>query len=923
MTEQQAHPLEIVKPSAAADMDEARIGGKAAGLARLERLKAQVPPWRVIPVEMFLAHLRHPEVEPVVCRGLIEVSELLEGVDEPDAATRARVEALSEAMRDAIHNTPIADGVAASILRAAAKLRGEPGATQAPLAVRSSMVGEDSASHSFAGQLESVLYVRSDADVLEAVRACWMSAVSARVLMYRHRAGHSLTRPRLGVILQQMITGEVSGVAFSANPQTGRRDEVTIAAAWGCGEGIVGGACNTDTLRMTHAGVLLDAQVADKDIAVVPAPGGVGTREREVPQEQRDVCCLRLGQSEALAREVARLADALGAPQDIEWTWAGERLWILQARPITALPAPENQDGPTIVFDNSNIQESYCGVTTPLTFSFASSAYASVYTQTLRVLGLSEEAIRGHEPLLRNMLGLVRGRVYYNLQSWYEGLKILPSFGRNKADMEAMMGVDEPVDFVEDEVLSIWEKLERAPRLMATAARLMWRFERLERDVPRFMEHFEATYRRFDRDQLTSASFSTLMGHLELLRREMLGNWSTPIINDFRVMMAMGKVRRLAERSGVSDPNALINDLMAGEDDIASTEPTYALMRIARRLDTLPEARRVVQERDPDDALRWLAEHAPAIQDAIDDYIERYGDRTMGELKLETVSLREDPGFALKVIRNYLDRPDLDPDKLRRREKSRRRHAEKTLAQGLGLRERLFLSRDLAAARDAVRDRENMRLARTRMFGLFRDVYRAIGLRLHEVGRLDAPRDVFHLTVEEIDAYHEGRAVTTDLAALARLRRAEFAAHVHQEPPHRFATRGPVYHGNRFAPTRQTPIDADAEVLFGLGCYPGVVEAPVRVIMSPQDELSVEGCILTTVRTDPGWAPLFPTARGILVERGSALSHSAVVARELGIPAVVGVPGLLSIVRSGEVVRLDGGTGEVVRLDPQSTEEGA
>ena len=189
-----------------------------------------------------------------------------------------------------------------------------------------------------------------------------------------------------------------------------------------------------------------------------------------------------------------------------------------------------------------------------------------------------------------------------------------------------------------------------------------------------------------------------------------------------------------------------------------------------------------------------------------------------------------------------------------------------------------------------------------------------LGFSSHIDHMLRLKGDVFHLTVEEITAYHDGRSVTANVGALAKVRKVEFDAYGDEDLPHRFTTRGPVYHGNRYDDPTARPVDADATDLNGIGCYPGVIEAAARLIMSPDDELDLDGKILVTVRTDPGWAPLFPTCSGILVERGSSLSHSAVVARELGIPAVVGVPNLTKIVRDGEPLRLDGGSGRVQRL---------
>ena len=229
--------------------------------------------------------------------------------------------------------------------------------------------------------------------------------------------------------------------------------------------------------------------------------------------------------------------------------------------------------------------------------------------------------------------------------------------------------------------------------------------------------------------------------------------------------------------------------------------------------------------------------------------------------------------------------------------------------------------KDLAKLRQAVKARENMRLMRTRMFGLMRDVYLEIGNQLAFYGVLDGPRDIFYLTVEEIEAYVDGRSVQSKFKPLVATRKEEFASYEKEELPHHFSTHGPVYHHNLYEYRSSGEVREDAEELKGIGCYPGRVEEKVKLIFSPKDELNLNGQILCTVRTDPGWAPLFPTAGGILVERGSTLSHSAVVARELGIPAIVNIPGLTKILSDGERVRMDGATGIIQRLDAGTAKE--
>ncbi len=649
--------------------------------------------------------------------------------------------------------------------------------------------------------------------------------------------------------------------------------------------------------------------------------GATGTREVTIDRQKQDRRCLSSRQVQQLAREVCRISEHFGLPQDIEWTLANGKFYLLQSRPITQLPAPENTDGPRIVFDNSNIQESYCGVTTPLTFSFAARAYHSVYNQTMRALGFSESMIARYDERHRHLLGLIRGRVYYNINNWYEGLLLLPGFGRNKSDMERMMGLTQPVDLVEDLSLSFTEKLRRLPRLLATLFRLTIQIRKLEKEVPVWLARFDSIYTSIDRSRFADASFSELMAILQQLDDDILAHWHTPIINDFAVMMSNGRLRRLVDQSGLDNPDGLIQQLMAGEDGIESTEPTRVLLRMAAIIRQYPELVEVIQNQQPLIALDSLKSY-PELSALFAHYIDRYGDRTMGELKLETISLREDPGFVIQVLCNYLDRDDLDPDAMGAEEKQQRAAAENTLYRSLGLWARWQLPRVLKAARLSVKHRENMRLARTRAFGLARDLYRALGQRLTEAGELNRSRDIFYLTVEELRDYFKGRAVTTDLRGLTALRQAEFSRYEACDLPDQFQTRGAAYFGNRYQGSDLGSVDTESRTLTGMGCYPGIVEQRLKVIHSPRDNLSIDGQILVAMRTDPGWAPLFPGCAGILVERGSTLSHSAVIARELGIPAVVGVPRLLAIVTDGERVRLDGGLGSVERLDRQDEKPG-
>jgi pyruvate,water dikinase len=586
-----------------------------------------------------------------------------------------------------------------------------------------------------------------------------------------------------------------------------------------------------------------------------------------------------------------------------------------------------------IVWDNSNIQESYCGVTTPLTFSFARAAYASVYEQTMRALGISEGTIAAHRPMLRNLLGLLHGRVYYNLNNWYRGLLLLPAFGRNKADMERMMGVEEPVDFVADDAPNLGERARRLPRLARAFVGLQRAFASLDRDTESFLAGFDARIRTVDRASLADRSLGELMAILDRLRRECIDQWVTPIVNDFRVMMSVGALRRVVQRAMPGDTELVMQTLLGGADVAASAGSAMLFLRLAEVARRDPVVRRSLANDHPEAALDAARRASSELATGLDELLEQYGDRCMGELKLESRSLRDDPAFVVRMLRNYIDARGTDPDRIAGAAATARADAERAIETRFGVVGRLRFRRALARSRRGIRAREAMRLARTRLFGTHRDVYRAIGARLHAMGRLERPDDVLYLTTTEIDEFWAGTAVSADLAALVRTRRAEFASYERESPPNRIVTTGLPHAtvgagGGRADDCTRSPDVGRADgrpshgimlngerVLRGLGCSAGVAEGVVRIVRSASDDLALDGHILVAPRTDPGWAPLFPCARGIVVERGSLLSHSAVLARELGIPAVVGIPGVADALRDGERVRIDGITGTVERLD--------
>ncbi|HJQ37532.1 MAG TPA: PEP/pyruvate-binding domain-containing protein [Thermoanaerobaculia bacterium] len=725
-------------------------------------------------------------------------------------------------------------------------------------AVRSSATGEDSAALSFAGIHESFLNVPRDgiAEAIEKVRA---SAKTERAIAYRQEHGIPLDEKPMPVIVQQMIAARTSGVVFTANPTTQDTRELVISALFGLGEGLVSHGFDADTFTVRKDDLSIRAEIVEKREAIgvsVADPNAASLTDDEVRE---------------LAKVSIEIEKAFGGPQDIEFAFDADGLWILQTRPITTI------QGNRLLWDNSNIVESFSGVTSPMTFSVIRRAYAIVYRLFAQVMGIPDSVVAENKYVFENTLGLFRGQVFYNLLNWYAMVRLFPGYEQNKQFMESMMGVRE----------STATETTRSNRLAMIP--LAWRMFRNFTSIDRLTKEFEANFKKHY-DRWSRIDFDALKPH-ELMRLyyefedRVLWSWRAPIINDFFVMIFYGTLKKLTP---------LHNDLLSGEGGIESAEPAKMLVRIADLARPNASLRDAIERGD----LAAAKQH-PEFARELDRYMELYGFRGMNELKLEEPPLRDRPDVVLMFIRNYLDEAGgLKPAAPQVREEAERRAPRN-----------LFFRYVLKRARIGVRNRENMRFARTRIFGLVREVVRAMGRRLTEEGIFDSADDVFYLGLEELWDYVKGTALTTNLRELTALRKKEFDEYrANPDIDERFETFGMAYHRNRFR--SQTAPSQDGAIK-GIACSPGVVTGPVKVLRSPNDDLRLNGEILVAERTDPGWVPLYPSISGLLIERGSILSHSAIVAREMGIPTIVGIRGLTQLVKSDDVVTMDGSTGVV------------
>lgn len=809
------------------------------------------------------------------------------------------------------------------------------------VAVRSSATTEDGAASSYAGQYESVLGVATagtDERMWAAVLRVWASTTGAHALAYGgSHAGDEA--PAMAVLVQEMVEPVAAGVAFDADPVSGSRDVVVVSAVLGLGEALVSGDSDADTFRLT----LERGEWRVRERVIVAKPVMAVARDGRVDRvpvapERMAAPALDDEQAAQVAAWTRAVSEHLGAPQDVEWALVEgppPRVVLLQARPITALGAgasgpdagaPAAQPAERRIWDNSNIAESYGGVTTPLTFTFARAVYEDAYRQFCTIMGVPQARVAAAAPVFANMLGLVRGRVYYPLLNWYRTLALLPGFEFNRGFMERMMGVRERLQDAPSSAGSGGRLLDGL-RLAGTIAGMVRESAALPREVPRFHARVESVLAPLAGENLGKRSPAELAALYRRLERELLAHWRAPLVNDFFAMLFFGVLCRLVERWLPDSQPTFANDLLCGEGGIISTEPARAVMALARDAAGKPAVSAALAQGE-DDRARWLALHTDpgcaAFAEKLDAYVERFGDRCMNELKLETVTLREDPGFLLVMIRTYLAQGSADPESALARERAVRAAAELHVKRRLGGMRGAVFGWVLAQARARVRDRENLRFERTRVFGVIRRLFVALGGHLADGQRLASARDVFWLTREELLSDAEGGATPADFRPRVRTRSARFAAWARAAaPPDRFETSGAITDWLANDPPELAGLTPQAapggDVLQGLGCCPGVVRARVCIVRDPAQAHSLAGRILVAERTDPGWTLLFPAVAGLLVQRGSLLSHSAIVAREMGIPCVVGVAHLLEVLREGDEVEMNGATGSIRRLNPETT----
>ena len=827
-------------------------GGKAHTLARLIALGMPVPDGVVI-----------------TCAGLetfLEATGLRASIDdglEP------------EAIRSLVTAAPVPRLLEAQIRAAVAPLG------RGPFAVRSSGVGEDGSSASFAGQFDSILHVH-DGALIDAVRACWASCWSARALAYRRV--HGCDGAAMAVVIQRQVAAAAAGVLFPTTPAPCSVNAPDMVVEYGTGlaDRLVAGEGDPGRLYLSRATMTVTDESCTEEHAAA----------------RRILAAPLLKQLGALAM---RLEEFFGTPQDIEWAVTADgNLSIVQARPITTRTSP--QTAATVLWSNANVSENFPEPVSPLLYSIASAGYYHYFRNLGRAFAVSRYRLAAMDAPLRTIIGVHGARIYYNLTNIHAVLRMAP-FGERLAEaFNLFVGVRRVAE--QPAGMRTWK--EARHRVLAglevvrIAAAVVWQFLFLQRRL----RTFERTADRFASQTTREALLGRPLAGLGALLAAFIDirchRWKNASLCDTAAMVCYAVLKNLLARGGFTE--ATHTRLLRALPGVPSSQPALRLWELSRRIVEDPALRALFEREASATVLAALeaTERFAPFRAELHSFLGTWGFRSSGELMLTTATLEEEPEPVIALLQQYAGAAGESPEDAIARMAAERRAETRAVLRSLARRKPWLVLPTLLVLRwtqAAVACRERARLKQALLYTRCRRVALAIGDTLVTSGRLPDRDAIFMLTWQEIDEVCSGRAMfPRDLASLTALRRLAHATESAYIPPDTFylppaGVLAATEHVARTLRVREASLKGSPPTtLRGTTACGGQVSSRAAVLAGVHEAQRLQrGDVLVTRQTDPGWAPVFCLISGLVIERGGMLSHGAIIAREFGLPCIVGV----------------------------------
>jgi phosphoenolpyruvate synthase/pyruvate phosphate dikinase len=855
------------------EIDQTQVavaGGKCAHLGELSRIEGiRVPAGFCVTTDAFQ---RIMAKAPSIDDRLDRLSRL-----EPD--DREAIRALGAEVRRTIEGIAIPDDLAAAITGSLARL-GE----QAAYAVRSSATAEDLPTASFAGQQDTYLNVLGPAAILQHVTRCWASLFTERAITYRLRNGLDHRRVHMAVVVQQMVFPRAAGVLFTADPVTSNRKVASVEGSFGLGEGLVSGLVNADVYKVREGEVVAKA-LATKQLAIHASPGG-GTEERAIEPERQQEPALTDAQIVRLAQLGRRIEAHFGDPQDVEWCLGDDGFQIVQSRPITTLfPIPAAADGENHVY--------------------VSVGHGQMMTEAMRPLGVSVWQLTAMAPMHE-----AGGRLFVDVTQRLAS-------PRTRVGLLEVMGRGDPL--IGDALQTILERGDFLPSLpdqgpahpggpqvpgVAPA--------QIDTDpaiVTELIERNRVSIAALKRDIQTKSGPALFDFLLEAFKehKRVLGD----PLSHRAIMAGMQATWWLGEQleAWLDEKNAADTLTLSAPGNVTS-EMGLALLDVADVIRPHPNVVAFLEQVEDEGFLNELAAvpGGREAQDAIQGFLEKYGMRCVGEIDITRPRWSERPTTLVPTILDNIR--NFTPGEAKRRLDQGRQAARS--------KEQELLER-LRASADGVRKAKEAKqmIDRVRTFSGYREypkygivnryfIYKQALLqeaeRLVRAHVLREKEDIFYLTFQEL---HDVVRTSQVDDQLIRQRKDAFRSYQALTPPRVLTSDGEVIAGTY----RRDDLPAGA--LVGLPVSAGTIEGRARVILDMAEADLEAGDILVTTYTDPSWTPVFVAINGLVTEVGGLMTHGAVIAREYGLPAVVGVEHATQLIRDGQRIRVHGTDGYV------------
>jgi pyruvate,water dikinase len=846
------------------------VGGKGAHLGALSRIEGiRVPPGFCVTTAAFQ---RIVASAPSLDDGFEQLSRL-----KPD--DRNAIGALSAELRRTIEAIPVPDALAAEIARALDRL-----GTRTPCAVRSSATAEDLPTASFAGQQDTYLNVVGLPAILQHISRCWASLFTERAVTYRQRNGFDHRKVHMAVVVQQLVFPRAAGTLFTADPITSNRKVASVEASFGLGEALVSGLVNPDVYKVRD-GTVIAKTLAAKQLAIFASPTG-GTQRQALALEQQKQPTLTDAQIVELVQLARRIEAHFGRPQDIEWCLADDGFHIVQARPITTLfPIPDISDGENHAYISVGHQQmmtdpmkplglSVWQLTTPAPMSEAGGRLFVDVSKTLaspaKRAGLLDVAGRS-DPLIRDALETVLARGDF--------IRPVPDEG----PVAPPHGGGPPSPLATDPAIVA----DLIARTQASIARL--KQEIATKSGAALLDFIRADLQELRRVLFDPTSYQAIMAGMQ----------ATWWLND-QLQAWLGE-KNGADALTQSAPNNV------------TSEMGLALLEVADVIRPHPEVVAFLQHVEHEGFLDRLAglPGGREAREAIAGWLEKYGMRCVGEIDITRPRWSERPTALLPMILGNVK--NFEPAAARRRFEEGRQEASKKETDVLarlrtlpdGEKKAEETKRMIDRVRTFIGYREYPKYGMITRYGVYKQALMQEAERLVQAGVLREKDDVFFLRFDELrDTVRTQKGDDS----LIRLRRDAFRSYQALTPPRVLTSEGETLAGAY----KRTDLPKNA--LVGLAVSAGTIEGRARIILDVTQAELEPGDILVTAFTDPSWTPLFVAIKGMVTEVGGLMTHGAVIAREYGLPAVVGVEHATRKIRDGQRIRVNGTDGYVELL---------